>query len=83
MTSATLGWRAEIQRQSGSLAGFDDGDHGRPICLIWSRPDDQTVSAPRQALSGWSGRGYAGETGERRDADGDSADDCKNGLPGR
>src|SRR5579871_909715 len=43
---------------------------------------DVTVSAPRQALSGWSGCGHSGEADERRDADGDRADNSEDGLPG-
>jgi len=41
------------------------------------------MSAPRHALSGWSGRGHSGEAEERGDPDGDSADDREDRLPGR
>lgn len=51
--------------------------------LNQSRPCRREISAPRQALSGWSGRGHSGEANERRDADGDRADDGEDGLPGR
>src|ERR1700751_3506895 len=44
-------------------------------------PVDVTVSAPREALSGGSGRGHSDEADERRNADGDRADDGEDGLP--
>ena len=47
-----------------------------------ARPIDVRVSAPYQALSVWSGRGHSCEADERRDADGDRADDGEDRLPG-
>ena len=40
------------------------------------------VSAPRQALSGRSGRGHSGEADKRRDTDSDRANDGEDRLPG-
>jgi hypothetical protein len=61
---------------------FDDEDGGHMECLIPPRPVDAMMSAPRQALSGGSGRGQSGEADERRDADGNRADDSEDRLPG-
>ncbi len=82
-TPATRRRRAEPHCLSRSLVKFDDEDQGRSGSLIWSRPDDATVSTPRQALSGWSGCGHSSEADERREAHGDSADDGEDRLPSR
>ena len=50
--------------------------------LNQSRPSRREILAPRQALSGWSGRGHSREADERRDADSDRADDGEDRLPG-